>query len=86
VIPRRVILETMTPQQVRTLVLLAKARGLACRSNYNAEQPIGDRWPLYWKTLEALQADGLIMRAGKFYVPTELGHSLIEQAVHRRIP
>lgn len=81
---RRVILEGMSPPQIHTLVLLVKAGGRATRSNYSAEGLQNGTWPLFWKSIESLEADGLVLRVGKFYHLTERGRELASQARSRR--
>jgi hypothetical protein len=79
-----VILERMTARQVRTLALIVKAAGHATRSNYNAGSLHMGEWPLFWKTLDWLVLEGLVLRVGRFYHPTTLGEKLATEARHRR--
>ena len=82
------LLDGMPVPHVRALLLVDEAAGRAYRSNYNGDHPDAAGWPVYWRSLDRLAAQGLIVRAGRFHWLTVAGEELVAEAKRRhwRLP
>jgi hypothetical protein len=77
------ILEGLGPEKVRALALIAKVDGKVRRSNYNALVPDAKGTGIFWKTMDWMEAEQLVIRAGSTYLLTSEGLALVAEASRR---